>query len=86
MGTTENLNDMKILSLIEIEIPYDYKKNQTFLHRIWTAKSVLLLLLPREREREIFIWDWKMLRFRERERERDAGCITENSKKKWPLH
>ena len=72
MGTTENLNDMKILSLIEIEIPYDYKKNQTFLHRIWTAKSVLLLLLPREREREreIFIWDWKMLRFRERERER----------------
>ena len=67
MGTTENLNDMKILSLIEIEIPYDYKKNQTFLHRIWTAKSVLLLLLPREREREIFIWDWKMLRFRERE-------------------
>ena len=85
MGTTENLNDMKILSMIEIEIPYDYKKNQTFLHRIWTAKIVLLLLLTIERERDFF-WDWKMLRFRERERERGAGFITENSKNKWPLH
>jgi len=62
---------MKILSLIETEIPYDYKKNQTFLHRIWTAKSVLLLLLTgeREREREISFLDWKMLRLGERERE-----------------
>jgi len=51
-GYCRELECMKILSLIEIEIPYDYKKNQTFLHRIWTAKSVLLLLLTRERERE----------------------------------
>jgi hypothetical protein len=69
-GYCRELECMKILSLIEIEIPYDYKKNQTFLHRIWTAKSVLLLLLTREREREISFLDWKMLRLRERERER----------------
>jgi hypothetical protein len=79
MGTIENLNDMKILSLIEIEIPYDYKKNQTFLHRIWTAKSVLLLLLPRERERERFSFEiekcWDL------ERERDVGLLRRIQKK-----
>jgi len=74
---------MKTLSLIEIEIPYDYKKNQTLLHRIWTAKSVPILFfyfLERERERERgFLLKLKNVEIL---RERDRGWIYFKKKKK----
>jgi len=79
---------MKTLSLIEIEIPYDYKKNQTLLHRIWTAKGVPILffyLLERERERERERGFLLKLKNVEILRERDRGWIY-FKKKNRPLH